>query len=469
MVKQIIFKEISILFKQQITFIYWALIIITFAISAVAFLYKNEYYIKQYSQKTMENFQTTQEKCSSFSDVIFHTQFALSPPSSLSFLIDNNEEKLPNAITYNYFVKGSLPYFASFRKRNDFSLSYSPLDWTFVIAIIVSFFCLLFSYSSFSGEKVTGTLRLTLSNNIARWKLFMCKYTAILYVVFIPILFGMIISLIIFNTYSTLKLDIKEFYLLLLFLIVTMLFVSFNVLIGLISSVSFSKPILSLNFCIIVYVLFLAYPHIPYLFSKFMISPPTVEEIVSQQRDLLDKVQNSEEYSLAWSDDWIGNPPNEELKKRIEGQRLFMNFHTDLVNELNSDFKQQTLFTINASKFSPYFLYQDITHKIADNNYCRLFHFEEQMTSFFSIYVDYLNDIDRKDPDSYHCIWPEGSAKYFMSSKKIIIEELPFFKYSRPDIKDTIFSFKFELLFLVVINSIMLLIGIHLFNWYNIR
>ncbi len=75
------------------------------------------------------------------------------------------------------------------------------LDWTFIIKMVFSLYVILLGFEAVSGEKERGTLRLVLSNSVSRLKLLTAKYVAILASALIPMLVGLIVSLIIIGIF----------------------------------------------------------------------------------------------------------------------------------------------------------------------------------------------------------------------------------------------------------------------------
>ena len=71
------------------------------------------------------------------------------------------------------------------------------LDWAFIIKIVLSLYVILLGFEAISGERERGTLRLVLSNPVGRVKLLTAKYAAIIASAAVPLLVGLLISLIV--------------------------------------------------------------------------------------------------------------------------------------------------------------------------------------------------------------------------------------------------------------------------------
>ena len=69
-------------------------------------------------------------------------------------------------------------------------------DWSFIIKVIFSLYAILIAYDAIAGEKESGTLRQLLSGPLGRTRLLIAKYVAVMVTLAIPLLCGMVVSLI---------------------------------------------------------------------------------------------------------------------------------------------------------------------------------------------------------------------------------------------------------------------------------
>jgi len=59
---------------------------------------------------------------------------------------------------------------------NPLPILFPPLDFLFIVTIIMSLLAMLFSYDAIAGERQSGTLRLVISNSISRTKVLFGKF-----------------------------------------------------------------------------------------------------------------------------------------------------------------------------------------------------------------------------------------------------------------------------------------------------
>ncbi|HVP89636.1 MAG TPA: ABC transporter permease subunit [Terriglobales bacterium] len=113
-------------------------------------------------------------------------------PNPLAFVADGGDSKRPS----EYYLLPGGQTTAGPPNLRAFKLpAVPPLDWSFIIGVLFSLYAVLLGYNSVSGEREQGTLRLVLSNPLGRAKLLAAKYVSILFVLLIPLLAGLLVSL----------------------------------------------------------------------------------------------------------------------------------------------------------------------------------------------------------------------------------------------------------------------------------
>ena len=120
------------------------------------------------------------------------------PPSGLSFLSTGLEIVLPDtAETVARFNSAA----AEMRMVNGQGLDnlygffHGPLDFSFLVTVVMTFLALAFSYNAVSGEKESGTLAQMLSNSVLRSRIVTAKAAAQFLMLAVPFLAGVALSL----------------------------------------------------------------------------------------------------------------------------------------------------------------------------------------------------------------------------------------------------------------------------------
>jgi len=121
------------------------------------------------------------------------------PPSPLSFISLGLELVLPNIAETPAGTAADPP--VAMRLGNNqgrdnlYEFFYGPLDLVFIVAVVMSFLAIILTYGAIAGEKEQGTLRQVLSNPVPRAKIILAKGAANGFVLVIPFLLALILSL----------------------------------------------------------------------------------------------------------------------------------------------------------------------------------------------------------------------------------------------------------------------------------
>jgi len=194
MIRLIICKELleNLL---SIRFILSMLLIISlFSVSGFLFVGKYRQQSDDYWRKTNRNLDGLSEQSDHLYRLAFYKQEIYSKPKPLTLCVEGFEKSLPNCLRFDVFTS-DLP---EVKSQNSFILpQFSDIDWVFIISLVLSFVVLVFTYNCICGEKEAGTLRLMLAGSIPRYKVLIAKYFGVMFTVGIPLLAGLLASLII--------------------------------------------------------------------------------------------------------------------------------------------------------------------------------------------------------------------------------------------------------------------------------
>jgi len=174
-------------------------------------------------------------------------------PSPLSIFISGIERETGNSVTVTHReipteLKGGLI-------KNEFSQIFSFFDLSSVIVIVFTVLAMLLSYNSISGEKEEGMLSLVLSNSVPRFKLLLAKYLGgLLSIVFpLTICFSIASLIVLFSKGVSLS---KGFWpAVFLFYLLTVLYLSSVLLIGIFVSTRTKAAFNSLLILLAFYVI----------------------------------------------------------------------------------------------------------------------------------------------------------------------------------------------------------------------
>lgn len=174
-------------------------------------------------------------------------------PNPLVFVAEGGDNERPSE--YYLLPKGTLS--AGAPNLRAFKLPTVPrLDWSLIIGVLFSLYGILLGYSTISGEREQGTLRLVLSNPLGRVKLLTAKYISILLTLLVPLLAGALVSLILVAAFLPQVLILANISRVGLVLLLALAYISLFVLLSLLFSAIITRSALVLLALLAVWVVF---------------------------------------------------------------------------------------------------------------------------------------------------------------------------------------------------------------------
>ena len=151
--------------------------------------------------------------------------------------------------------------------ENPFLTSFPGVDFTFVVKFLFSLFALILCADSVCGEAQRGTLALMLSNSVPLWKLLLGKYAATMIVLSCLLVVTGLVALIIGTNLGEISLYRLPYEIIALMAVLSLLYVSFFCLVGMVCSIVADTPSTSMIVGLLIWTIaVIAAPNvIPYL------------------------------------------------------------------------------------------------------------------------------------------------------------------------------------------------------------
>jgi ABC-type transport system involved in multi-copper enzyme maturation permease subunit len=144
-------------------------------------------------------------------------------PSPLLFMAEGGEKASPKG----YWLSAKLTLNPLPAGTVNFKMPDIPeLDWAFIVKIVFSLYVILLGFEAVSGEKERGTLRLILSNPVGRIRLLTGKYLAILSSAAIPLVAGLLMSLLVIGIFLPSVLSLTNLARIALFFVLALAYLS---------------------------------------------------------------------------------------------------------------------------------------------------------------------------------------------------------------------------------------------------
>ena len=78
--------------------------------------------------------------------------------------------------------------------ENPLPILFPPLDFLFIVTIIMSLLAILFSYDAITGERQSGTLRLMIANSVSRTTILFGKFIGGIASLIIPFILSLLVG-----------------------------------------------------------------------------------------------------------------------------------------------------------------------------------------------------------------------------------------------------------------------------------
>ena len=407
MIRQIIYKEIvenllSLRFALSVF-----LTLCLFAVCGYVFVINHQEQTSDYWRKTNESLSALREQSNILYQVAFYRQGIYRKPQPLAMCAEGEEKALPNFFEVNAFTT-DLP---KTKGQANFALpQFSNVDWGLIISLILSFAALVFTYDSFCGEKEAGTLRLVLANTTPRHEVLLGKYAGAMITLAIPMIVGMLVSLLIIIPSRDVVIDGGGWLKILFLILVSLLYLSIFVLLGMFVSSRTGHSANSMAILLLVWIMtVILLPSLCRIVFDVTCEEPTEQELQRRLTESRHEIwDNSTRYGKNAGNmsnnlsDPINNPP-----ARARLQNAVMNMRNQLLQEHHNTWLEQALARRNVARISPAVLYQRTCEAIAGTGINRCADLYEQVKRYRADLKEFIRSTDLEDPQSLHLIGPE--------------------------------------------------------------
>ncbi len=385
-------------------------------------------------------------------------------PRDNAFITDAKEKYLPNAVTFSAWNVFSFQ--SKTGSANPFLKRFEELSWSFIVAVIVSFIALLFTFDAVSGEKESKTLALSLANPVSRGVLLFGKFLSavlsVMAIVFAGMLAALLIILILGGASWTAALAGEVVG----FLAVTVILAATFSAFGLFSSVAAPNSNVSLLLALSFWLAFgVVIPNSSTFIARNLFpieSSESVQKRISAAFEDLNKSAPPGSWSMN-----TGNPflPEHELRANLQMKRL--RAEKDIRDAYYRSMFRQFERTRLLTAISPVSLFQYLAEAAAGAGYVRF----RKVWNDFGVYQGQLQNffkaLDARDGDSPH--WYNPHENVSTTRKPVPFESVPRFMETPMSISERIAPVLIDLLLNVFYCCAIFLVTFVLFVRYDVR
>ena len=170
---------------------------------------------------------------------------------------------------------------------NPLPILFPPLDFLFIVTIIMSLLAILFSHDAIAGERQSGTLRLVISNSISRTKILFGKFIGGTTSLIIPFILSLLVGALYISINPSIQWDGSAWAELALLTAASITFITLFYLLGLMVSTFSRYSTTSILNCLFLWILLvLVIPNVcPYI-SAQLYRIPSIKETERKNREI---------------------------------------------------------------------------------------------------------------------------------------------------------------------------------------
>jgi ABC-type transport system involved in multi-copper enzyme maturation permease subunit len=176
---------------------------------------------------------------------------------------------------------------SGFFDYNPLPILFPPIDFLFIVTIIMSLLAILFSYDAITSERQSGTLRLVIANSVPRTKVLFGKFVGGTASLIIPFILALLVGVIYISLNPVIQWDSSAWAELALLTAASVVFITLFYLLGLMISAFSRYSSTSILNCLFLWVLLiLVIPNVcPYISAQLR-RIPSIKQVQRQNREI---------------------------------------------------------------------------------------------------------------------------------------------------------------------------------------
>ena len=310
-------------------------------------------------------------------------------------------------------------------KPMDIFPTFLKIDWILIITSVLSFLALVFTFDAIAGEVEHGTLRLTLSNAVARQTVLTGKFLSSLISLSAVFTSGVLVNLLLLYLSGMLQLNAEEWGRISGIFVVGLIYISVFIALGLLISTLVNNASTSLVILLLIWVIWVIL--VPSMLGTIMsgLNLPSVRSRPNPMHFQRNGIE--ERYKARGLEDEVPTrirPPTPATQLWAE----FLNEEAREAKRLNKTFITaqigQVQIAREVNRVSPTAIATYAIESLAGTGFQRHLNFLKNAERYVDQFNDFLIAADRADPDSLHVPF----VREGMSDKPVSFESIPKFQ-----------------------------------------
>jgi ABC-type transport system involved in multi-copper enzyme maturation permease subunit len=464
MIREMIFKELRENFNTVRFYLILVLTIVLFVTSSIIYIRNYEQKISDYRNDITSNESLLREKCQDLLELARAEQSLMKKPNPLELLSEANEKRLPNKFQTNIF---HLEFPEVEGRSNVLLRGFKTVDWEFLVAVVLSFLAFVLSYDSVCGEKEQKTLSLIFSNSVKSVKVYVGKFFGLLITMAIPLCVGAVIGLVMINLSGGMAIDYGK---VAFFLLVSLLFLSLFLLVGMtVSSVFYQSVTSAVTLLFIWIIAAFVVPATGNLIANQLYPIPKKGEIEKRIETRVDEIFDTK-YRESGAGRWNGDQFAPWVPLRAQWSTDIMNARNQIYDDYINQMIQQVEKTKWLTRVSPVSVFRYLAEEISGTGVRRFESFYRQAALYKQQLYDFVEEKDRPDESSPHFLTlPLTTGSAGISRLPVEYASVPQFSERLPRLRDNLRLIFLDLSVLVVLGLLFFIVGYFLIVRYDKR
>ena len=385
-------------------------------------------------QKEIEKTYTRNLAAASIGDIAESHHPALKPPWRLALVVDGGQAATPDVYSQALSALEE-PEIRTTSGENPRLPGTAPLDWMFVIRIVLSLGGFLLCHGAVCGERQTCTLKLLLSYSIPRWKILTGKFLAAWICLAVPFATGAAASLLLSTGFGDLRPGSGDLAGGVAGVLLGLWAAAFFVLVALLVSSLTRDSSTSLGALALLWVASVVVaPALSVLIARSLQPLPTSAEI--QQRmveaQLLAEREVTGQGGRWRPSGWaaVDGYAWEKLSARTENRRAAL--QEEVRRQVFDQKLRQAALARTLASLSPPSLVQDVAERLLGTGLGRDRAFFEQAWAFRTVLEERVRRLDAADPGSPHIFYFRG----YLSQRPLAPDALPRFAFRERGLRE---------------------------------
>jgi len=346
--------------------------------------------------------------------------------------------------------------------NNPLSLLIGKMDFVYVVCLIMSLLVFSLTFSSISGEKENGTMRLILSNQVPRWKVIFAKIFGPFILFSISFITGILLGVILLQvTKSGVEMNASFFMVLFLITVMSLLFLFTIFNIGTFLSIISKSTYLSMILSLLLYIFFaLLVPKLSPMIAqviypvksiqvhnteKNMLVEQKTREREDSKKELMNKIKTR--YGLPLSLEELDKIPekrafyNKNIEPMYDDQSKLIDekYNRELESEISGienayqyKINAQKGIALNISRLSPFSSYINLIADVSSTGFSEVENFNAQAQKFqYNVKVEIYDKVIIKRYYDQYGYFTKFDNKG-LDEKKAVVPRISNYEYLKP-------------------------------------